>query len=393
MRRIRVAHLITNFKLGGAQDYLLQIVNGLDRNTFDPLVAGRMEGEWVPLVKSLDGVRSFDIPALRREIAPCDDVRAILEVKRFCRQERVDVLHTHSSKAGVVGRLGAALSGTCAAVHTVHGFSFNDFMPWWRKTFFIGLERFMSRFTTSLLVVSNGDYETALKLGIGAKRSVETFYYGIDFAPFNGSFDRTSIRREFGYAEHHRVIGFTGRFSEQKGLPILLEAFAQVHTLYREARLLLVGDGPLKPLLEEAIIRLNLQEAVRMTGFRSDIAEVLSAMDLFAMTSYWEGLSRSLAEAMFARLPVVATDVGGTRDAVRNGETGWLIPAGSVPATVAAIAEAFANPARARAMAECGYRWAREAFDVATSNKRVAELYQSLYAEHEAAFPGQRNRK
>jgi len=384
MSRIRVAHLITNFKLGGAQDYMVQIVKGLDRSTFEPLVAGRMEGEWVPLVKSLDGVRAFDIPSLRRDIALFHDVRAILEIRRFCLQEHIDVLHTHSSKAGVVGRLGAALSKSCAIVHTVHGFSFNQFMPWWQRTFFVQLERCMSRFTTSLLIYSNGDYETAVKRGIGATRSVEKFYYGIDFTPSSNPADRARVRQEFGFDERHHVIGFTGRFSEQKGLPILLKAFALIHRQYPEARLLLVGDGPLRSRLENECVRLDIQDAVRMTGFRSDIPEVLSAMDLFAMTSYWEGLSRSLAEAMLAKLPVVATDVGGTRDAVRNGETGWLIPPDNVPAAVEALANAFANRDHAKRLAERGYQWAREAFDVATTNKRIADLYQVLVQERKS---------
>ncbi len=381
MKKIRVAHLITNFKLGGAQDYLLLIVRGLDRGVFEPVIAGRMEGEWVPLVRSLNDVETYDIPALRREIAPLDDMRSIFQIRKFCEERSIDILHTHSSKAGVVGRVGGTLAGRCALVHTIHGFSFNDFMPRWRKTAYIQTEKIMSHFTTTLLLYSHGDRRTAQRLGIGARRSVETFYYGIEYSPFEVPVDRTSIRRGLGFSENHRILGFTGRFSEQKGLSTLIDAFAAVHVRFPDTRLLLVGDGELRQGMEEQIRRLGVEGSVVLTGFRSDVHALLRAMDVFVMTSLWEGLSRSLAEAMYARLPVIATDVGGTSDAVRNGETGWLVPPRDVDATVCAITEALTDPSRARTLAAQAYDWARSAFDPDAMNAHIAGLYKSLVTD------------
>lgn len=378
MKKIRVAHLITNFKLGGAQDYLLLIVRGLDRTIFEPVIAGRMEGEWVPLVRSLHDVESYDIPALRREIAPLDDARSIVQIRNFCRERAIDILHTHSSKAGVVGRLGGTLAGGCMRVHTIHGFSFNDFMPRWRKTAYVQTERLMSHFTTTLLLYSHGDRRTAQRLGIGARQSVETFYYGIDYAPFEAPIDRIGLRRSLGFSDSQRILGFTGRFSEQKGLPTLIDAFAAVHARFPDTRLLLVGDGEMRPDLENQARRLGVYERVVMTGFRSDVPALLRCMDCFVMTSLWEGLSRSLAEAMYARLPVIATDVGGTSDAVRNGETGWLIPPRDVGATVGAIAEALSDPSHAGALARNAFDWARDAFAPEAMNARIAGLYKGL---------------
>jgi glycosyltransferase involved in cell wall biosynthesis len=382
MTRIRVAHLITNFRFGGAQDYLLHIVRGLDRTQFQPVIAGRLEGEWVPVVESMGDVEVYDIPAMRRDIAPLDDVRSVFQVRKFCREKAIDILHTHSSKAGVVGRLGGTLAGHCSRVHTIHGFSFNDFMPWWKRAIYVQMERIMSSCTTTLLLYSHADERTARRLGIGARHSVETFYYGIDFAPFALPVDRQAVRGALGLKEHDKVIGFTGRFSEQKGLFVLVDAFARIRNRYPECRLLLVGDGPLRTHLEDRIRRLGLDRSVVITGIRSDVPALLRAMDLFVMTSFWEGLSRSLAEAMFASLPVIATDVGGTSDAVRNGETGWLIPANDVDAAVEAITDALEHPARAGGLAAAGLAWARNAFEPGAMNTRIAELYKGLMANH-----------
>jgi glycosyltransferase involved in cell wall biosynthesis len=381
-KKIRIAHLITNFAVGGAQDYLFQIVRGLDKSRFEPIVAGRMEGEWVSTLKSLEGVSSFNIPSLRRSISPYHDLRALFEIKTFCEEQNIDILHTHSSKPGVVARLGGYLASVPAIVHTIHGFSFNDFMPAWQRVMYIQIERFMSRFTTTLLLYSNADHATARKLGISATRSLEMFYYGIDFAPLEPVADRKAVRENLGFSEDHRVIGFTGRFSEQKGLHILIRAFAQVQRLFPQSRLLLVGDGPLRRQIEEEINAHGLQDMVVITGFRSQISLLLSTMDVFVMTSFWEGLSRSLAEAMYAKLPVVATNVGGTADAIRNGETGWLIPPNDVNAAVRALTEALTSPEQSRELAENGYRWARQAFDPNTMNQRITRLYEDLVSEH-----------
>jgi glycosyltransferase involved in cell wall biosynthesis len=376
--RIRVAHLITNFVVGGAQDYLLLIVRGLDRTRFQPIVAGRLVGEWVPVVKSLDGVEIYDIPSLRQPISPINDLKCVFEIKKFCRDRRVHILHTHSSKPGVVGRLAGRLAGVRAVVHTVHGFSFNSFMPPLERLFYVSIERYMSRFTTTLLLISHGDRETATTLGIGARQSVETFYYGVDYAPFQRSLNRTEIRSSLGFHDQNRVIGFTGRFSNQKGLHILVEAFARVLGQFPQARLLLVGDGHLRPKIEEQIEMLGLKQSVVITGFRSDIPAMLAAMDVFVMTSLWEGLSRSLAEAMYARLPVIATDVGGTSDAVQSDHRGWLIRPNSVDAATEALVDAMSNPTKARSYAEAGYSWARQTFDPKRMQQRMAALYEEL---------------
>ncbi len=379
-RRLRVGHLITNFAVGGAQDYLFMVIRGLDQAIFDPIIMGRDEGDWAERARTIDGVRFQDIPSLRRRISPWHDLRAVLEVRTYCRRLQLDVLHTHSSKPGVVGRLGAYLAGVPVVIHTVHGFPFHNFMPSWKRKLFVATERAMSQYTTRLLVYSNADAQTAGSLKIGTPRSIAMFYYGVDYTPFEANIDRVKVRQALGFDDSHYIIGFTGRFSDQKALHILIKAFAKVAKQHPDARLLLVGDGSLRHDLEALAATLGVLDRILITGFRSDIVPMLKAMDLFVMTSLWEGLSRSLAEAMYARLPVVATDVGGTSDAVRNDETGWLIAPNSVDDTVAAILEARQKPSMARIFAGAGHAWAIKAFDIATMHKKIAALYLDLFS-------------
>lgn len=377
-KRIRVAHLITNFAIGGAQDYMLLIVRGLDRKKYEPYIIGRMEGEWTNVLQSIPDVHIVDIPALRREVSLFNDVRSIFQIKKFCEENHIDILHTHSSKPGVVGRLGGTFGKAKAIVHTIHGFSFHEFMPRWKRLLFILIERSMYFFTTVLLLYSEQNKITANKLRIRAKRSVETFYYGIDYSSFEETPDKRLLRSSLGLNDNDYVIGFSGRFSEQKALHILISAFAKLYSRHPEIRLLLVGDGPLRKSLEAQARALGIQSAVHITGFRSDVPQLLRVMNLFVMTSLWEGLSRSLVEAMYAKLPVVATNVGGTSDAVRNDETGWLIEPNDVEDAARAILEAIENPSLAEQYAKRAYEWARTTFEVSKMHSRMDELYTKI---------------
>lgn len=387
-KKIRVAHIITNFAAGGAQEYLLSIVKGLDKSLFEPMVLGRMEGEFVQMFQSLEGVKVLDVRSLRRDISPFNDVRSVFEITRLCKENQIDIVHTHSSKAGVVGRLGAWRAGVKTIVHTVHGFSFNDFMPGLERAGMVFLERWMSRYTTDLLFVSNKDRETGNALGIGAKERSLTIYNGIDYQPFESKPDREAVRKSLGIDSDDYVIGFTGRLSKQKGIHILVEAFARFQSENLSARLLLVGDGPLRNRVENLARKLRVESRVSITGFRDDVAQMLSAMDLFVMTSLWEGLSRSLVEAMYAKIPVIATDVGGTSDAVKTGETGWLVPPDDIDSVASAMKEAVADPQKCARLAGSAHAWAVSAFDL----RKMLLSISSMYLEAAGTLSGEDSR-
>ena len=379
-RKIRVGQIITNFVLGGAQDYLLAILRGLDHRKFEVFVAGRLEGERYESLMSTSDIRVVDIPSLRREIRPFDDLRAVYQIKKFCEDFKLDIVHTHSSKPGVVGRLGAFLAGVPIIVHTIHGFPFHDFMPAVERRTLVVIERLMASISAALLFVSSRDKNYANQLGIRARHESSTIYNGIDFSPFRVRHDRAEVRRSMGFAKKDIIVGFSGRLSEQKGVTILVEGFSRAFRKDPRLHLLLIGDGPLRSQLENQIQSLNIADNVTILGYRSDIARLLAVVDVFLMPSLWEGLSRSLGEAMYSRIPVIATDVGGTADAVRPGETGVLIPPNDSGAIERELISFLKRNKGRKQMVERAYRWSRKAFDISTMQRKISAFYCSLYA-------------
>lgn len=374
-KKIKVAHIVTNFALGGAQDYLITTIKNLDPNKFELFIFGQMQGERTEDLLKLKAVKCADVPALSREISPLKDLIAIFQVFRLLNKYKINLVHTHSSKAGVVGRIAAKLAGVEVIVHTIHGFPFHDFMNKTKRRAFILLERLMARLTDSLLLVSEKEKFIALNLNIKPKRIIDTIYNSVDFFPFTQNVDREIIRQNLGINSSEILIGFSGRFSQQKALHILIDAFCIVNKEFPQTRLLLVGDGVLKSELVEQSRKLEINDKIIMTGFQYNVAPFYLIMDIFIMTSLWEGLSRCLVEAMYAKLPVIATDVGGTADAVINNQTGWLIRPNDVYAAVNALREAILNPEICKKMGENGFQFARESFDIRINSKRISELY------------------
>jgi glycosyltransferase involved in cell wall biosynthesis len=379
--KIRLAHIVTNFALGGAQDYIITILKNLDPNKYELYVFGKMDGERLVEFNKLNFVNYSDVPSLSRDIFPLKDIVAIIQVFKLCKKFNIDIIHTHSSKAGVVGRIGARIAGVKGILHTIHGFSFHDFMTKKRKFIFILLERFMSFFTDALLLVSNKEKEIAINLKLRPRKFIKTIYNGVDFLPFNNNINRNELRNSVGFQTSDFIIGFSGRFSQQKALHILIEAFSKINLELPSSRLLLVGDGILKDKLIQQAAQLNVSDKILMTGFQSNVVPYYKIMDVFVMTSLWEGLSRSLVEAMYAKLPVIATNVGGTSDAVRTDETGWLIEANNVNQVVSSVRDAYLNPEKREEMGEKAYHWARESFDIHKNVSQISMLYEKIYSE------------
>ncbi len=380
-KKNKIAQIVTNFALGGAQDYLITTVQNLDQNKFDIFILGRMEGERIETLDKLKNVHCINVSALSREISPLKDLRVIFQIYWLLKRFKITMVHTHSSKAGVVGRIAARLAGVKIIVHTIHGFAFHDFMTRSRRKTFIFLERSMARITDALLLVSKKEKEIASELKIIPKKYLETIYNGVDYLPFADSTDNGKLKNALKIRAGDFVIGFSGRFSQQKALHILVESFSIINKEFPNTKLLLVGDGILKNELIEQAKNLNVIENILMTGFKDNVAPYYKIMDVFVMTSLWEGLSRCLAEAMYAKLPVIATDVGGTADAVINGKTGWLVKPNDVMEVVKAMREAIISPDLRIRMGENGFNFARSTFDLKNSSKQISNLYIKLLNE------------
>ena len=382
-RPLRVLHVITRMIVGGAQENTLLSCALMDPDhVMSTLITGietGVEGELLTESRSR-GIPLVIEPRLVRRLSPWSDLVATYRLWRIMRGGRFDVVHTHTSKAGIVGRVAAWLAGVPVVVHTAHGWGFNPLQPRPLYWLYVWLERVCSGVSDIVVAVASTNRDDALALGIGRPEQYRLIRSGIELEAFRDvPISRTEARRVLGLPETEFVIGSVGRLGDQKAPLDLLHAFATVAAAHPQARLVFVGDGPLRGKLEEAITALGLTGRVLLTGLRRDVPELLRAFDVFALASRWEGLPRVFPQAMAAGLPIVATRVDGAPDAVIPGINGWLVPVGDLAAMSARLSELAADPELARRMGAAGLERVEE-FSAQTMVDALAALYTELAA-------------
>ncbi|MEI6970453.1 MAG: glycosyltransferase family 4 protein [bacterium] len=389
-RPLAVLHPITRLIIGGAQENTMLTADLMNRGVacggaYEVSIAcGEQTGPEGSLIEEVRhrGVPLKVVPTLRREVNPVADMRAILALRRIMTSSgggpRFDIVHTHSSKAGVVGRIAARLAGVPTVVHTVHGWSFHDRMPAWKLHFYVALEKWACRFGQKMIVVADADIEKGLSRGIGRRDDYVVIRSGIELDRFgNPLVPRHETRRQLGIPADAMVVGSVTRLSEQKAPLDLIESFALVHRSSPRTRFVVVGDGPLRGKVESLLRERNLADAVVLTGLRRDIPELMAAFDVFTLNSLWEGLPRVLPQAMATGLPIVCTRADGSADAVEDGRNGLLVPRSNPAAAAAQILLLLSDRGLCKRMGEEGRRRAT-AYDVRTMVGQLDRLYRSL---------------
>jgi glycosyltransferase involved in cell wall biosynthesis len=386
MDKTTIVHIITKLELGGAQQNTLFTVAHLDPKVYLPVLISGTEGILVEEAKQLKEVNVHFLSDLVREIKPLKDIKALVKIRRVLKQVRRGVqsseviVHTHSSKAGILGRWAARLAGIRLIVHSVHGFSFNDYQPLLVRTFYILLERLTALITTAFVTVSGADREEGIRKGIFKKDDVTLIRSGIDLQQFNDlPGDRISLRRKLGIGRDVPAIAMVACFKPQKAPLDFVRVAKKVSDERDDALFYLVGDGLLRPQVEKLIEELNIGDKVRLLGWRRDIPEIMRSIDLLVLTSLWEGLPRVLPQAMASGVPVVATNVNGAPEAIRNGLNGYLLPPGDVAGMAKKILYLINNPEEAHAMGRKGRELVEE-FDIWKMVKQQEVLYQNLSA-------------
>ena len=342
MPSINLLFVITKLELGGAQKQLLSLVENLDKGKFRLFLFTAKNGPLLEAALSVEGLTVHTSRWLERPIHPFKDVLALIELYRFIKKNNIEIVHTHSSKAGILGRLAAKLAkvipaakkspqggsqfhGVKKIVHTVHGWSFNDYQPILIQRWFVFLERFAGSFTDILIVVSDCDRIKGLNNKIGKFDKYKLIRYGIDFEELRRS--HQGLRREFGIGKDALVVGMIACFKPQKAPQDFVETAFRVNKVLPEVFFVLIGDGILRAKIEELIDRYSLRSRVILTGWRQDIPRVLASIDVFVLTSLWEGLPISALEAMASSKPVIATHTGGISEVIEEGKSGFLAAA------------------------------------------------------------------
>jgi glycosyltransferase involved in cell wall biosynthesis len=376
-RRTSVAQVVTRC-IAGAGGVALRGALSLNPQQYRVTI---VTGEGGPLTERAEqaGIDVVIEPALVAPIAPTRDARALgLLTERFAR-DGYDVVHTHSAKAGAIGRFAAHRAGVPAIVHTYHGFPFHEFQAPVRRAAYVAVERRLAAITDCVLAIGTGVATEALRRGLARPTALRTVTPVVDgVGPLKTPGSTALARAALGIQVDVPVVGTVGRVDFQKAPEHLLDALVRC----RDDRTVLVwvGSGPLMEEMERRAGELGLARRVRFLGERSDVPELLPAFDVFAMSSRYEGLPCAIVEAMRCGLPVVATAVNSMSDLVIPGVTGTLVPPARPELLASALDQVFADPDRARRLAENGRALAGSAFDTAALGEVLDDVYTECLA-------------
>jgi glycosyltransferase involved in cell wall biosynthesis len=381
--RLRVAQVVTRF-MAGAGGVALRGALALDPERYViAFITGEADDDLAGKARAA-GHEVVLLPHLRSEIAPLDDRRALADLQACLKG--FDVVHTHSSKAGAIGRQAAHRLEIGRIVHTFHGFPFHQFQSWPRRTAYIQIERSVGRYTDVFLAVGSAVAAEAITRRIAPPERVRTIGVGLAKAlNAPGPQDRAEARRMLGVPPGMQVVGTVGRLAFQKAPEDFVRALAGLRR--SDVFGVWIGDGPLRAKTERMALKLGLSGRMLFTGNRRDVEALLPGMDVFAMASRYEGLPCAIVEAMSAGLPVVATAVNAVPDVVIAGETGLLAPAGRPDLLGRAIGHLLDNPAYAARLGSAG----RERLGGALSADALGTVLGEAYLGHGADVPPARS--
>jgi glycosyltransferase involved in cell wall biosynthesis len=372
-----VCHLITQLELGGAQRNTLYTVSHLDRSRFAPHLVAGPGGILDEEAGTLPDAPFTVCPHLVRPVEPGRDLRALAWLVSHLRELRPQLVHTHSSKAGVLGRLAAHLAGVPLVVHTVHGWGFHPFQTAPRRLLFQGAERLVAPMTTRFVTVSRENERQGLELGLLRPGEATLIRSGVELERFRRAEGSGRLRAELGIERSTPLAGMVACLKPQKAPEDFVRVAALVRRQVPEAHFVLAGDGRLRGAVEELVRREGLEGRFHLLGWRADPETVIGDLDALVLTSLHEGLPRVVAEAMAAGRPVVATAVDGTPEAVRHGETGYLVAPRDPEALAARLASILSDPESARRLGEASRRSVGE-WDIDLMVRRQEELYEEL---------------
>lgn len=377
---VSVAHIITKLELGGAQQNTLFTVSHLDPRRFRPILITGEPGMLDDEARGLSGVEFHQVPSLVRPIQPAADLRALLGLTRLLRRLRPTIVHTHSSKAGILGRWAARLAGVPIIIHSIHGFGFTPAQHPMVRALLMAAERMTSRVTTRFIAVSEANRQRGIELELFSVERCALIRSGVDLHLFRHiRVEVEKKKRDLGLEPDRPVVGMVAPLKPQKAPLDFVRVAALVHKVRPDAQFLLIGDGELHSEVETAAQRHGLADSFRLLGWRRDIPEVLRCLDVLALTSRWEGLPRVYLEALASGVPVVGTNVDGAAEVVRDGVNGYLVEPGDVGRMAKEVLALLRDPERARQMGRQGQALAEE-FDIHQMVRRQEAEYERLLA-------------
>jgi glycosyltransferase involved in cell wall biosynthesis len=380
MSKVRIIHIQVLPILSGVQKAMLDVLVRLDRRKYDITVLCHSEGELTEVLRQKQ-IKYVILPELRREINPYFDLLAFLKLYRLFKKQKYDLVHTHSTKPGIVGRLAAKAAGVRCIVHTVQGFAFHERSSKMKVRVIALLEKIAGMACHKVIFVNNQDRIVATQLKIVPAYKMMTIYNGIDLSPYvngNGTFNKRDLR---GSEVVGPIVGMVARLWKQKAPQYFIQSIPTVLQEFPSAKFLVIGDGPLQSKLEKMCERLGIRKNVLFMGWRKDVLDLLKIMDVFVLSSLWEGLPISILEAMSASKPVVATDIKGNNELVVHGKTGFLVEPRNAKQIAESVLKLLRDRSLARRIGQSGFARVQQYFEISRTVEQVNDLYDSLLSK------------
>ena len=377
-KKTKILHVVWSLEVGGAEKLAYDMIHALPADRFDALVCSVNQNGILG-----DRLRQEGYSVYHREKKPGLDWSTVRWLREIIAREKVDVIHAHQYSPLVYAVLAAVANRKLTLVYTEHG-RIHPEVHHWKRTL---LNPLLARLVDSLVSISEATRLAMIEYDRLPGRRIRVIHNGVDFRKVRGMADIGLKRLELEIPDGYAVVGTAARFDQVKNLPMMLRAFRRVLTRRPETLLLLAGAGSLEPELKALACELKMEKKVRFAGLRHDLPDLLRIYDVFLLSSFTEGISITLLEAMANGVPAVVTDVGGNPEVVLDGETGYLVPGGEDEAMAARILELLEHPAEAREMGARGMRRVAESFSFA----RMMESYRELYGAAAAPAPSRCN--
>lgn len=400
MEKIKVLYTITRFDQGGSAQATFLTLLGLKKQNFEPVFLTGLSLESQMKEKELtatenniqqlesEKIKCIQSPFLVRRINIIKDLEALFDMWRIIKKYNPLIVHTHSSKAGLLGRLAAKLAGVPIIVHSPHGHVFVGYFGPIKTKIFIILERLASRITDKIIALTQREKEDHIRLRIGSEDTFVIIHSGVELNKFKEMplIEGQNLRKNLGLPKDALIIGTSGRLEPVKGPEFLIKAANRIISQYPNTFFLFVGDGSLRRDLEKKALDLGIEKNIVFLGWRNDVSKIISIYDIFVLPSLNEGMGRVLVEAMALGKPIVASNAGGIPDLITHGKTGFLVPPKNSKELAKYIQILLENKEKRVKMGLAGKKMALN-FSKEIMVSKTVELYQHLMIQKNINLP------
>jgi glycosyltransferase involved in cell wall biosynthesis len=361
---------------GGTQKHVIDLAKKIDKSEYQiDIIYSTSRNKH--FIEESDGIfnKLFGLPIERS--ASFSDIANILRIRKIIKENKYDIVHCHSTKAGFVGRVAAFISRHPNIIYSPHGFMFCDTRVKFKRQLYLSLEKYLGYLTKKLIAVSGSERDLALEHHIVPNKKIITLYNSIDPSDFSDFNYENRVPEKLKNKNNDIILGNVGRLYYQKDPITLIKSFKIINDRFPNTRLVIVGDGPLEDECRRLIHKLNLQDRIELAGYQKNSKDYYKTFDIFLLSSHYEGLPYALLEAMIMGIPSVGTDVVGIKDLIKHGETGYLAKEEDHQGFAEAVIKLLENPVLISAFSENAKRITKTNYNFNDGIKEYQEFYTS----------------